>query len=367
LRTYRVTLGCDPEFFITGTNDKVLAADKFLPHKSSGFPIYFDGIQAEINPSPSTCRDSLRHNIWYCLCGVRNKISETGNDARMTVKASAPIEQEVIDKAHEDAKVFGCAPSRDCYKNGTAGSVTIDASKHLKRYCGGHIHLGRGGRFPVFWFHNNQIELVRLLDILVGNTCVLIDHGEEGRIRREHYGRAGEYRLPKHGLEYRVLSNFWLQHPIFMYLVMGLARGAVNIFYQDEFTVQRIFELVTERDVCEAINENRPDLAWFNYKKIEPLLFNTFTHCEYYAFPLRQANRKVWYYMIAETFGAVPEPSLWGRQIKEQNLLQRWARGFGLESYRRNLNRSTYSLISEYKWFRKWNWQSTMKKIFGLV
>lgn len=38
---------------------------------------------------------------------------------------------------------------------------------------------------------------------------------------------AGEFRLPPHGIEYRVLSNAWLCHPLVMNMVFDLARKVV--------------------------------------------------------------------------------------------------------------------------------------------
>jgi hypothetical protein len=75
---------------------------------------------------------------------------------------------------------------------------------------------------------------------LVGNTCVLLDRDPRAAERRQIYGRAGEYRLPDHGLEYRTLSNFWLRaYPLFS-LVMGLSRLAVSVVYSSYGPPQRL-------------------------------------------------------------------------------------------------------------------------------
>ena len=77
--------------------------------------------------------------------------------------------------------------------------------------------------------HEDPLLAVKILDIVVGNTCVIMDRAPSQVERRKVYGRAGEYRLPAHGIEYRTLSNFWLRSYQLTHLVFSLARFAINI------------------------------------------------------------------------------------------------------------------------------------------
>src|SRR5262249_35468363 len=58
---------------------------------------------------------------------------------------------------------------------------------------------------------------------------VLWFKGLENPIRRQFYGRAGEYRLPRHGLEYRTLGNAWLYHPAWTQLLFETARRSLGL------------------------------------------------------------------------------------------------------------------------------------------
>jgi hypothetical protein len=53
---------------------------------------------------------------------------------------------------------------------------------------------------------------VFMLDLFVGIPSVLIDHGTDSYKRRKYFGRAGSHRDKPYGLEYRVLSPFWLRN-----------------------------------------------------------------------------------------------------------------------------------------------------------
>lgn len=131
---------------------------------------------------------------------------------------------------------------------------------------------------PVMFSHREK--LVPLLDILLGNTSVLIDRDPHAAERRKVYGRAGEYRLPKHGLEYRTLSNFWLRAYPLMHGMMGLARLGLDILTAEEIAlegggwgaVKRLTELVSIDKVRTAINENNLDLAKENYAGVRKFI-----------------------------------------------------------------------------------------------
>jgi hypothetical protein len=75
----------------------------------------------------------------------------------------------------------------------------------------------------------NRERLVVLMDIFLGNTAVLMDRDPRNAERRKFYGRAGEHRLPGHGIEYRTLSNFWLRAWPLMSGVLGISRFTCNV------------------------------------------------------------------------------------------------------------------------------------------
>lgn len=287
---YPVTFGCDPEFFFS-KDGRIIGAEKVLPeeglvyksgdllgnpedgrHTSIGTDpskIIIDGVQAELNPRPNICRANLGNEIACCfkkLAGFVKDKKGINIDFYQTIK----LDKEDMDVLSDKSKKFGCMPSKNAHNGGKESRMSVDASVYQYRSAGGHIHLGsKLGDKIVKEVLAQPERIIKLMDVIVGNTCVLIDRDAGNIERRKVYGRAGEFRTPKHGVEYRTLSNFWLRSYQLMSLVMGLARVAVIIVANnrdDEF-----LKLVDMEDITEAINKNDFKLALSNFKKIEKL------------------------------------------------------------------------------------------------
>ena len=108
------------------------------------------------------------------------------------------------------------------------------------------------------------------MDIIVGNTCVLLDRDPYAEERRKVYGRAGDYRTPEWGIEYRTLSNFWLKEYRLMSMVVGLCRQAASI-WRYGFSEDYI-NIINRKDIEEAINTNNYELAMENFLKIKSVI-----------------------------------------------------------------------------------------------
>lgn len=287
----QIIFGCDPEFFFS-SNGSVKGAEKFIA--KNGFrggamslesKIIIDGVQAELNPRPYGCRANLGNEISRCFRALKEhlektKVAETTSlDFSQTVK----ISKKDLKELDEENQKFGCDPSLNSYsKEPNIELKKVDPQKYLKRSAGGHIHISCAGTTVL---QNRATTLVTLLDIVLGNTCVLIDRDRGNIIRRKMYGQAGEYRLPKHGVEYRVLSNFWLRSAPLLSLVLGLTRYVTSMTMHEyhESYLKAFTDAVDIEDVRKAINTNNFALAYRNFRKIEPILEKT---CQYTSFGL---------------------------------------------------------------------------------
>lgn len=293
----RAYIGSDPEFFFM-EKGKVLASELVLPKESistgSG-KLTIDGVQAEINPSPDTCRESHAMNISRMIRYAKTLLKDGQS---ISFDPLVPIKLTVLNKLSDKAKFFGCTPSYNAYDNDNKMSID-DSSMYPFRPAGGHLHFGHSGREDYIKIFNDIKTLIPMLDIIVGNTCVLIDRHEGNKERRKCYGRAGEFRTPKHGIEYRTLSNFWLKAYPLMSFVFALSRMAMDIINsstkKDNF-VKEIMDSVDINDIRNAINNNDFDLALNNFSKIKPILERIATSQH----PLHADNMKNFLYFVGK-------------------------------------------------------------------
>lgn len=312
----RVFLGSDPELFFL-KNGSVVGSEKILPKSGlvydngSGEPVskvVIDGIQAELNPSPRTCRDLFIGEIAHCF----KKLADSMEDSSMVdlSKSVVQVSKKELESLSPESKKLGCMPSDNVYSKDSA--IKVDQATYRYRSAGGHIHLGipknnqwSGSEMIIA---NKRVELalrnyntmVPVLDTIVGNTCVLLDKGKSAKTRRENYGRAGEYRKPEHGLEYRTLSNFWLRSRQLTSFVLGLSRFSVDIVAQgmegDNYS-KELLSLVNMKDIESAINNNDFDLALSNFNKIEKFIIDI-SPVEPQNHPLGQNNMKEFRYFV---------------------------------------------------------------------
>lgn len=291
--------GCDPEIFFVRRGSKTgklytVGAEKIIPPEGlvvEGYPkqIVLDGVQAELNPSAQWCRANLGNSIQSSFLKLRKKLAEKPG-LEVSFSSVVKVTRKELETLSPEARLFGCAPSLNWYdqKFGARPRKLANPNKYLKRSAGGHLHFGLNGTgskpSPLFM---ERERIVPMLDIILGNTCVIIDRDPFARERRKNYGRAGEYRLPTHGLEYRTLSNFWLRSYQLFGLVTGLGRLAIDIVHtalRMEAVPQSyppgtyanvepdLLAAVDMKDIQRAIDRNDAELAWSNWRKVKPIL-----------------------------------------------------------------------------------------------
>lgn len=274
LRPVNPFYGCDPEGFFS-KEGTILGSEKVLPAGGlkSGTAIkphvVLDGVQFELNPPGRSSLALLGREISLAFTLLDRQLKKVGNNIALDWRGLVEVGQSELDALSDATRELGCNPSLNVYEE---WEITVDPLTYRKRSAGGHLHLGLNMlRGPMA----HRDELVPLLDILVGNTFVMLDRDPGAAERRENYGRAGEYRLPSHGLEYRVPSNFWLRNYSLMSLAFGLANIALTTLNQrflGNDVEADLLELVKIQDIREAINSNNAELARVNFEHIRPFL-----------------------------------------------------------------------------------------------
>lgn len=245
-------IGSDPEFFyekdgVVVPSSEVLTTD--FPH------VIRDGVQGELNPSPDSCRQRSGGHFLEAL----NQAIDFGMlaGAELSLKQAVEVPDSVWDRMSEQDKEFGCNPTLNVYKEDIEKP---SGTETRLRSAGGHVHISLSKVHKL-----RHRTFVKLLDIVVGNTLVLIDRDPANKARRTIYGRAGEYRLKEYGVEYRVPSNFWIRHYILWSGLAALVRNAIALLTNGHG--RALLRHMDMDKVREAINNNDYELALENYKR----------------------------------------------------------------------------------------------------
>lgn len=265
-------LGGDPEGFFE-RDGVIIGSEKLIPEV--GLVVNYrkvvvrDGIQFELNPAPMYSINGFGQSVKIAFESLK-QILRKHPEVKLNWSGLVEVGRAELDTLSDESRILGCQPSKNAYGE---FPITVDGETYTKRSAGGHFHFG-----ILDLFHKDIVNIQRLvpyLDIFVGNTGVLFDRDPGAPERRANYGRAGEYRLPDHGLEYRTLSNFWLRNYTLFHLMSGMsliALSALKGAIADPSIEGELIEVVDLGHVRQAIDTNNYDLARANFERLIPFL-----------------------------------------------------------------------------------------------
>lgn len=215
-----LTVGSDPEFFLRDSKGNLvpsfglLGGTKESPIKTPHGFIQEDNVTAEVNSLPAVNLEEFLHNHRLVLQDLEDIIKPL--NLSVDIKGSALFTPELL--SHPLAYIAGCEPDYDAWA--LTQNMPASYQGNLLRAAGGHLHIG---------FDEAKVDMMsriafcKALDLELGLPSVILDPDQE---RRSLYGKAGSHR-PKltqthpdvngntvtddyDGIEYRVLSNFWM-------------------------------------------------------------------------------------------------------------------------------------------------------------
>jgi Phage phiEco32-like COOH.NH2 ligase-type 2 len=222
-----LSLGADPELFCF-SGIKLLPAWEFLPAKGEYNMMYWDGAQAEwkYNHEGNHCQNNLVLHTRENLMRLDKKVKEYNRNGRLTLQNVVRVPQAILDNADGRYIELGCMPSYNAYK--MRGKQVENPRLLPYRFAGGHMHFG-----TFYPQRPNYEKIVKTLDNILGVWAVGVARDLDNPIRRQYYGLAGEFRRPRYkngfGVEYRVLSNFWLAAPKIMQVTWDIGRLCVRL------------------------------------------------------------------------------------------------------------------------------------------
>jgi len=260
------TIGTDPEFFlkrgdelVSSQTAKIRGTKEKPATLKSGGTIQRDNVAVEFATVPAKNGSDFVEKIRDCLKDTYEILPE-GHD--IIAEPSA-----VLDESHlqdPEAQEFGCDPDFDAY------TVSVNEKPWCGdsgfRSCGAHIHVGcldeNGKAIEGLEFlleFEGKINVVKAMDLFHGIISTVLDNSEAAIKRRELYGKAGCHRPTDYGVEYRVLSNYWMKSPQLVMLMDALTRDALALVASGK--LESILEAVGEETLQDTINTGNVEKA----------------------------------------------------------------------------------------------------------
>lgn len=222
--------GADPEFFLVdnkgvivpGTPD-IIPGTKAEPHPVKGGAVQLDGVAAEINIPPAHTFEEWSDSFDTVIDSLK-KLLPKGWD--LSTKASHIFDKDVFDAIPDECKLLGCSPDFNAWE------MTLNTPPEVEnpylRCIGGHLHTGfSGGPYDVTDIQHILAcaDLSKQFDWFLGYWSLTVDEDTQ---RRSLYGKAGSCRIKDYGVEYRVLSPFWVLNKNFRLEVWNRMQAAIR-------------------------------------------------------------------------------------------------------------------------------------------
>jgi len=259
---HKFTIGCDPEFFLRERKSgKLISAiphingTKQEPHRLPlGGNIQRDNVAVEVATDPADSQQKFVDSISNTL---KEAIKLLPENTEIVALPSACFDQDQLD--HPEALAFGCEPDY------CAWDVKVNEKPYANditfRSCGAHIHVGTdgsdGNEFLLDF--EGKIATVRVMDCVLGIASTILDSGKDAIDRRQLYGKPGAHRPKDYGVEYRVLSNFWLKSPVTVMMIYHMTKDCLDIVRAGES--EALVESVGENEVRTTISTGDQERA----------------------------------------------------------------------------------------------------------
>jgi len=218
-----VTFGADHEVLILTPGGNGYPANLVLSKKPTSVGreygdakewIYHDGRQAEFGHAPVSCREYMNSHIHSALRKMHSRVSAYNSDHKtrlhIATASAAPMSPKMIDQGGEECWISGCNPDFNAYTGLPNKPIRKkDWIKHPFVYAGLHFHLSvwEGHKAKHFGTQKDVMDFVKIEDRIAGLVGVLLSDVPSNKARRKLHGKAGCYRTPKWGVEYRVLGG----------------------------------------------------------------------------------------------------------------------------------------------------------------
>lgn len=227
-------IGADPELFVVDNTGSFISGHLFPcgtkqePRKTKHGAVQVDGIALEFNVTPSREKHEFITNLRSVVADLNEIVEEIHPGASLKAIPSADVGLKFLDAIPKENAELGCNPDYNAYEmcpNSTPNAMTPF------RTGSGHVHIGfcdfDNSKLDSFEHFIKCAMLAKELDYYLGLPSLQWDSDNQ---RRELYGQAGAFRPKPYGMEYRVLSNRWVDDENLMGFVFDQTQKAMEAF-----------------------------------------------------------------------------------------------------------------------------------------
>jgi len=211
INNMNILIGSDPELFVHDgkgfiSGHDLIPGSKEEPYPVRGGAVQVDGTALEFNTDPARGAKEFSNTVQKVVEQLDGMIPKR---LELVANPTADFAKKYFDALPAKAKELGCDPDFNAYTG--MKNNPPNANVHF-RTGAGHIHVGWTDiKDPHDPLHMDECRsIVQMLDIYLGVPSMYLDDDNK---RRQLYGMAGAFRPKTYGVEYRVLSNFWVMDP----------------------------------------------------------------------------------------------------------------------------------------------------------
>jgi len=243
-----VLIGCDPEYFLWDTKTSVFVSahdkvpgTKDEPYKlANGGHVQADGTAVEFNIPPSRTPKQFKDHILSALNDIKKEFFAKDDNLKFSFSPVADFKPDYFDRLPASAKELGCDPDFSAYNGGKPNPKPNGTRQY--RTGSGHIHVGflkredfipQGVEPSSIQEHVDDCSALAIaMDYNLMSFRSLWDKDDR---RATMYGNPGCFRPKPYGMEYRTLSNAWLNHPDLWPWLFQASVNAVEFANSKEF------------------------------------------------------------------------------------------------------------------------------------
>lgn len=251
-------IGGDPELFVVDGNGEFVSGhhfpcgNKMEPRKTANGAVQVDGIALEFNVTPAADKTGFIKNFKAVLADLNAIVEEVRPGSSLKAIPTAEVGFKFLADVPEQNRELGCNPDFNAYE--MVPNATPDGKLPF-RTGSGHVHIGfcepNDANLSDFMHFYKCCQIAKELDFYLGLPSL---HWDADNRRRELYGQAGAFRPKPYGMEYRVLSNAWVNEEKLMGFVFDQTQKAMENFDKGVLLFDEYGEFA--REMIGAANAN---------------------------------------------------------------------------------------------------------------